>query len=117
EVVGGNIGARPNLPIAGYRAVDNLVVHRGQGVVAQAQAVHHAGPELFGNDVRCLDQATQFIDGAFFLEVDGNAAFAAVEQREVYAGVAELGHITAHLIPPAGTLDLDDLGPGLGQDQ
>ena len=87
-------------------------------LVAEAEPVHHAGPELLQHDVGALGEQRQHaIARGRVLEVGGDALLAAVEQREVDALLPPARLVAAHLLALARPLDLEHLGAGLGQQQ
>jgi hypothetical protein len=72
---------------------------------------------LLDDDVRGFDQRAQPKHRVCGLEVDGDAALAAVQHREGHAGVAESWLVTAQLLTGVRTLDLDHLRAGLPQQE
>jgi hypothetical protein len=71
---------------------------------------------LLDDDIRAFDQGLQPGPFSSVFEVDGDAALAAIEQREAGAVVPPFGRTAAHLLA-ARRLDLDHLRAGLGQQQ
>jgi hypothetical protein len=54
---------------AGDRAVDQARVDRPQRRVADAQAIHHAWPEILHNHVRLCGEPVNDVDGGRLLQV------------------------------------------------
>jgi hypothetical protein len=117
EIVAGVLRPRAALPVAGDRAVHQGGVDLPERIPAEAQAVHDAGPELLDQNLGLGDERQEPRDLLRVLEVERQAALAAVEQREAQALAVQPGRVAAHAVALAGALDLDHLGAGLGQQQ
>ena len=128
EVVGvvtGTLGVGPRLAIARDRAVDDPRVDLSQGLVADAEPVENAGPKALEHDVVMRGQAQEGVAAGVGLQVDADRALAAVERQverragaEGLLGVgAVVGRRPAHVVPAARVLDLDHIGPEVGQQQ
>jgi hypothetical protein len=117
QIVRRDLRLGPALTVAGDRAIDQARVGRGQRGIAEAKAVHDAGPELLDQHVGGADQRHQARCRALRLEVERDAALAAIEQGKAGARRAEPGLVATQLVAVSGPLDLDHLGAGLGQDQ
>ena len=92
---------------AGHGAVDEPRIALAQCLVTEAQPIHHARAEALDEHVGAGDQLTHALEARLGLEVDLDAALAAVPQpprRFVPERIA------------ARLLDLDDLGPVVGED-
>ncbi len=105
---------------AADRGVDEPGVALGEPLVADAEAVHHAGAEVLDQHVGAVDQATEHLEALLLLEVDHHAALAAVDALEVAAvGAvpAGLGRERGHLARAvaAGRLDLHHVGALVGE--
>ena len=90
---------------AGDRAVDQALVCRRHRFCAEAEAVHDAGAEVLDEHVGLADEATGDLEVVRLLEVEDDAALAALED-----GVG--------LVAPArsaGRVDADDLGALVGE--
>jgi hypothetical protein len=101
---------------AAHRAVDQSGVHRGQGLVADAQALGHPRPVVLDEDVGRPGQALDQLDARRLLEVDGQALLVAVDRHEARAvAVPSDRALPARRLALAGRLELDDLGPEIGE--
>src|SRR5439155_17096839 len=78
---------------------------------------HHSGAEILGDDVGLEHQTSGDLFSLFGLEVDDDAALAAVEQQEEVA--VEIGLVAvpelARAVAFRRALDLDDVGPEPGE--
>src|SRR5207302_1111814 len=72
----------PRVSEAGDGAVDQPRVDRGQRVVAEAELVHHARPEVFPDHVRGLHEALHDLEGVGLPEIERDAALVAVHREE-----------------------------------
>ena len=110
RVVPGPCGERPVLPIARDRAVDEPRVLLAQALVADPEAVHHAGPEGLEHHVGVERHAQERVAPPRVLEVDADGALAAVER-------VEGRRVGAHVVTRARVLDLDHVGAEVGEQQ
>ena len=97
---------------AGRRAVDDGGVHGAQILVTQPEALHHAGAEVVDHHLHARDEALHDLDRARLLEVERDAALAAVVRDEVGDGAVAREDVAAALA--VAPLDLDDLGAHVG---
>jgi hypothetical protein len=74
-----DVGARAVLAVAGQRAIDDTRIDGLQRFVTEPQTVHDAGPELFHHDIHAPDQRLELRNGPRGLEIDRDAALAAVQ--------------------------------------
>ena len=102
---------------AGDAAIDDLVVNRPHGIVAEAKSFHNAGPELLNQHVGPLQKRRQPDKGIGRLEINGDRAFASIQQGKVGAIGAETRLVSPHFVADVRALDLDDLGTSLGEKQ
>jgi hypothetical protein len=100
---------------AGDAAIDDLVVDRPHGIVAEAKSFHNAGPELLNQHVGPLQKRRQPDKGIGSFEINGDRAFAAIQQGKIGAIGAETWLVSPHFVAAVRTLDLDDHGTGLGE--
>ena len=117
DVVPGAITIRPTLAITGDRHVDQPWVDRLECLVTDAQLVHHAGTKLFEHDVVLADQLLDHLHRFGPLEIEGDAAFVAVEVGVTGGGSAIVRRQHAHQIHTRGRLYPQDLGAHVGQQQ
>src|SRR3954466_3050147 len=82
HVVAAAVAQRAVLPVAGDRAVDELLVLLAQALVADAEAVEHARPEGLQQHVGVADEAQQDLAALIALEVEPDRALPAVEREE-----------------------------------
>ena len=111
--VGGALGRRPALAVARDRAVDELRIERAHRFLAEAEPLHHAGPEVLDQHVGLADQAAHQGDRLGPLQVEREAALAGVELAEVGALAVAQRRALAHVVA-FGRLDLQDLGAHVG---
>ena len=113
EVVRRPAAVGPGLAVGRDRDVDDPRIARADRRVADAEAMGHAGAEGFDEDVRARGQAQQRFDPFRALEVEHEAALAALrvgeEHRDAIALQADLAARLA-----ARRLDLDHLGAMVG---
>ncbi|MNT37806.1 hypothetical protein D3C72_1739620 [compost metagenome] len=110
---------RPRTVLAetGDRAVHQPRIDLRHIRIAKPQPVHHTRPELLEQDVGLLDQRHKAVDRGRRFQVDGDGFLAPIEQHEVGTVRIRLGLVGPHLVATNGSFELDDLGPGLGQQQ
>src|SRR5665213_2567536 len=100
--------------------IDQLRMQRRQGLVGQAQPVHHPDAEVFDDDVELRDQRLDQLDPFRGFQVDAQALLAAVDRLEI-AGIAVLGiglvegTGVARQVAAVQALDLDHLGAQVGE--
>ena len=82
EVVAGPLGVRAVLAVAARGAVDDARVAIGNGGVADAQAVHHAGTEALDDHVGRLREGEESRTAVVVLQI---------EQRAPHAAMAAVG--------------------------
>ena len=102
------------LSVAGDRAVHDLRVAGAHLLVAEADAVEDAGPEVLEHDVASRCQIGHEIAARLGAEVDGDAALAAILLREVDGQTAD-ARLCGSSEVALGRLDLDDVGPQIGE--
>ena len=116
QVMPGHIGPLSPLTVAADRAVDAFRICLPHGFVPDAETIHHAGTELFDDDVGTLGEGQYPVCGPRFLEVNLDASFSAVQHGEGHAlPVNEWRGMTSRIT--AGPLDLDYVGACLRQYQ
>ena len=116
-VVAGPLPVRAVLAEGGDGTVDDARVHFAHHVVADAQTVHHPGPEVLDDDIRVPGQPQEDFLALGRLHVQGQALLVAVEGAEARAVVLGLLVPGAERVPLAGGLDLGHLRPQVGQQQ
>ena len=116
DVVARLARTRAVLAVTGDRAVHDPRIDLADILEAELQPRHDAGTELFDQHIRFLKQRPQAITIAFILQVERDALFAPVEQREGRRLAIEARRAGAHVLA-FRTLDLDHLGAGFGQHQ
>src|SRR5262249_24261340 len=103
-------------PIPGDGTVDDggmELVHRQ---VVEPEPLHDARPELLDDDIRAFHQGMQPDPLSGVFQVNGDAAFPTIEQREARAVAPPFGRTAAHLLA-TWRLNLDNLRAGLSQQQ
>src|SRR5262249_3212868 len=111
EIMGGNVALETGLPISRDRTVDDRGIELGHRHIVEPEPLHDARPKLLDDDIRAFDQGLQPGPFSSVFEVDGDAALAAIEQREASAVVPPFGRTATHLLA-ARRLDLDHLRAG-----
>ena len=97
------------------RKIDDARVGPGQDVVAQAEGLHRAVGEVVDDHVRGGHEPQEERAGLRRpLEVDRDRALVAVEEVKVGRGA---GRHPARLVALGGALDLDDVGPQVGEQE
>src|SRR5207253_2403878 len=99
----------------GDGAVDETGVDRRQGVVAEAEALHGARPEILDEDVGALDEIPEDVGAFRGLQIEREIPLVAVDdeiRRRLPALVRRPG---PRLVARAGVFHLDDVGPHVGQ--
>jgi hypothetical protein len=103
-------------PEHGERAIHQLRIDRGQPRPVQAQPLGDAAAIGFDHDVGPLSQAHERGPSLGARQVEGDAALVAVDGDEDRALAAEVGAVGgARGVADGGLLDLDDVGPHVGQ--
>ena len=102
------------LSVAGDRAVHDLRVAGAHLLVAEADAVEDAGPEVLEHDVASRCQIGHEVAARLGAEVHGDAALAAILLREVDGQTAD-ARLCGSSEVALGRLDLDDVGPQIGE--
>ncbi len=111
-------GARPLGSVAGGVAVDDLLVLGAHLVVAQPQALHDAGPEVVDHDVRFGGQLEADVDRLAVLQVERDAALAAVVGEEVGAeALLADGADDPPKVAEVRRFDLHHVGAHVGEDE
>ena len=115
DVVAGARRIRTGLAVAGDAAQHDARVARGQGLVAEAEARHHARTKAFDDHVGGFDQAQEQRAPFGVLEVQAQAALVAVDDLVEPARVAAHRAHGARVVAGAGVFDLDDVGAVIGE--
>ena len=97
--------------------IDQAGIEFGQLLIREAEAVHGARPEIFGENVGLPHHVEE--DGAvgILLEIQGDALLPAVDKAEVQRLALVEGTESARVITVAGRLDLDHARAEIGQDR
>ena len=83
---------------------------------AQAQSIHHAGPEVAGHDVGLPGQLEDQVAARVRLDVDADAPFVAVGCRPVRAvALIKERRLETTDLAAVDTLDLDHVGAEVGE--
>jgi hypothetical protein len=115
-LVAGRVLARPGAAERGDRTVDQPRIDRRQRLVAEAEALHGARAEVLDEDVGRPDERLDHVHRLGRLEIERHAALVAVEEQ-VGRGLAVLVRGPgAGLVARARVLDLDDVGPKIGEE-
>jgi hypothetical protein len=96
------------------RAIDRARVEGRDGLVAQAQLVHGTGPEILGNDVGRRHKLAGDGGPLGRFHVERYRALVAVEGRKE---PGTRGRQAPRIVAARRGLDLDHVGPEIGEDQ
>ena len=87
----------------------------GEGIVAEAKTFDGAGGEVVEEDVGAGEQAGEDVASFGLLEVEDDAAFAAVEPGEICGKAVEDVIVVACEVAAIWALDFDDVGTEVGE--
>ena len=104
------------LPVGRQGHHDDVGLDLAELRVAQAEAVHHAGPEVLQHHVGDAHQVVGQFQGPRLLEVEGDGALAGVDLLKGRRGFAVHGVRPPRDVQSRGRLDLDHIGAQRGQD-
>ena len=118
----GAVAQRPVLPVAGDRAEDDLRVDGAHRLVADAEAVEHAGPEGLEHDVVLAHEREQQLAPGVLLEVDADRALVAVQREKQRRARArrralDIRRRPADVVAHPHVLDLQHVGAVVGEQQ
>jgi hypothetical protein len=108
--------ARPRSTEGRDRAVDEPGIHRRQGVVAQPERLHRAGPEVLDENVGRRRHALEDLDALGRLEVERHVALVPVDHQERGRLAVLVRWPCARLVAGPGVFHLDDVGAQVGQE-
>lgn len=80
--VGRPLGPRPGLPVARHGAEHEPRIDRRQRLVVEAEALHHARPEILDDDVRLFGEPVNGVDRGGLLQVERHAFLARIQLAE-----------------------------------
>ena len=124
EVVSRLAGARPGLPEARDRRIDQPRIARRKRRVIQPEPRQATRLEILDHHIGAVDQRAQTLQVARVIEVAGDAGLAAIGgveiggdrlHRAVGAGAVDEGWAPSARVVALRGLDLDDLGAQIGQ--
>ena len=96
------------LPVGRDRAVHDVRPHGAHRLVVEAQALDHAGPEVFHADVARASQVEHHLAAVRLLHIDHDSPLVAVDGQEVVAFAADhLSLGVARLLLERGLLPSD----------
>src|ERR1700693_3677260 len=101
----------PVLRVAGDRAHNQARVALVQHVPTQTEALHHAGPVAFDEDVRGLQEEEEQLASLLRLQVQRDASLVSVDRLEQAALALHERRRPAHVVARAWLLNLDDVRP------
>ena len=108
------LGVGPGLAVAADAHHHQTGIARRERLIAQTQALHHAGAVVFHQDVGARDQLEgQFTSGGGF-QVQDHGALVAQDGRRIQRDVADMLTHLAHRVALRG-FDLDHVGAEIGQ--
>ena len=112
--VGRTLGGGTGLAVAGDRAIDQPRIDLAQRLVAEPEAVHHAGAEILDQDIGFRDQPMNERDRIGILEVEREASLSRIELAEIGAVAVADRRAQPHVVA-FRRLDLDHLRADVGQ--
>ncbi len=115
DVMAGFLTVRAILSISSERAVDQAWIDPAQRLVSDAQPVHYSGSKPLHYDIGLLDHFKECFTTCRMFQIDRDAAFIAICDEEVSAGVLDSRARVSHRIASARLLDLDDLGSKISE--
>ncbi len=121
EVVARPLGLGSGGAVARDREMDETRVDRRQLLVAEAQASEATGPEVLDDHVGAGEEASKNGRAIGLLEVEPDAPLVAVDGEVIGSGSRAIGLVADPWRSPAARrvalrrLDLDDVGPEVGQ--
>ena len=113
----GAVFIRPGLAIAGDRHVDQLGIDRLERRITHTEFVHYAGAKLLQHDVVLSHQLLDHFHGLGLFQVQGDAAFIAIEVSMAGRNATVMGRQYAHQVHAAGRLDAQYLCAHIAQQQ
>ncbi len=125
EVVAGAVGPGPGRAVAADAEVDERRVDLGQGRVVEAEPVEPADAEVLDEHVGAPQEAPQHGRAVGCLEVEPDRALVAVDREVVRGGPGIVRPGQSRADPwraprprpvPVGRLDLDHVGPEVGEE-
>src|SRR4029453_11211320 len=114
-LVPGAVLAWPGSPERRDRAVDEAGVDRGQGVEAEAEALHGARPEILDEDVGALHQITQDVPPFRGLQIEREIPLVAIDHEVRCRFPTLVGRPGTRFVARPGVFDLDDIRAHVGQ--
>ena len=106
EIVGDDPAVGALLAEARERDADDVALDLAKGLVVEAQALRHAGPKAFHDDVDGRDDLLEHLTALRLLQVEANASRVAADDVGNHEFLAAL----------AGRLQLDDVGAEVAED-
>src|SRR6185295_1245512 len=106
--------ARPALAVAGDRAIDQPRIDRPQRLVAEAEALYDARPELLNQNISKAEIVLNLSLVVWVFEIEYEAFLVAVQKRECGRLAIPARPVVPHVLA-ARPLDLDHLRAGLRQ--
>ena len=115
DVIAAPAAVRPVVPEAGDTAVDNLGVNLLEGLIAQPQPLHHAGPEVLQHHIGLLHHLEEGLFPLRGLQIEGDTLLVAVEVHVVAALPVDHGGILPAVVPFAHRLNFNHIRSHVGQ--
>ncbi len=84
----GPVAVGTGLSVPGQRAVDDILAVLGEGLVVDAETLHHAGVKLLEDDIVLAHEVVEHPPSGCRLQVDGDASLPAVDRRQEVTGSA-----------------------------
>ncbi len=81
DVVAGGLGERPVLAPSGHPAIDEARISAQHHIGAQAQALHHAGPETLDDHIRLLRRVEAQVPAVLGADIHGQLRPAPIDDR------------------------------------
>ena len=112
--MGGFLHVGPGLAKGRQRGIDHAGIARPHLLVADAQAIDHAGPEGLDHHIGALSQAQGHLQTMRMLEVELHAFLAAMGIGEIHRHAVALGTDLPVRFAAVGGFELDHLGAVIG---
>ena len=115
DVEGRTVAQRTRHSVARDRAVDQSRIDGGERFIAEAQAIHHAGPIVLDQDVALGGEILDQRHAGIVLQIDDDALLAAVDAQEIVALVVAERREQPGFVAGARRLDLQHFRAEIGQ--
>src|SRR5437762_1443330 len=117
RIVAGQVAEGPPGPERRHRAVDDPRIQSCRAREVEPEFVDGSRPQALDEHVGAAHQPSQHLEATWRLEIEGEAFLVAIQRNERRALAAPVGRRPRpRVVPPTGSLDLDDLGSHVAED-